>query len=826
MNPLVFAARSLRREFRHGELATLAAALILAVAALTAVGTLASRVERAILASATELLGGDLGVSARRTPLPESFTLKATELGLSSSRSVEFSSVVFAGDNSQFSEVRSVDEHFPLRGKFTIKDAAGLQLAASAPKSGQAYADRAVLNALGRNVGDRLQLGGRDLEIMGEIVSAPGGPVFQFAPTVLMNATDAEASGLLGSGSRATYRILVAGPTPAVENYASWAKANLPPSARLITVAEAQANLRNSFERGENFLRLAALLAALLAGIAVALAAQRFARRKTEEVAVLRCLGASRNEIVLGLGFELLLLALPACALGALLGLGMQEIAFAFAREMLGATTSTVPLAPAASAFLVGFAVLFGFALPPLMRLRDVEPMRVFRRDLQTRLRRFDALYLLPFAVGGLLILLESGSAQLAGVLAAGLTAVALATFIATVIMLKGLRALSRRLPGALRFGLANLNRRRSLTLIQVGALALSLTALDLLAVIGPSLLDRWRADLPADTPNYFVLNLQADQRSEFDQRLRELGADNLSLLPLAAGKLVAINGKRVQASDFEPDSRASNFIEGEVRVSWSSDLPPSNRVISGRWPQADTEQAEVSVDQSWIDLFHLALGDSMTFRFGEQDVTAKVTSVREVDWDSFRVNFFMMLDPAHGENLPHSLISSFHLPPDKALAELSRAMPNLSLIDVNSILDRVRDIIGRVSAAVTWVLGFSLAAGILVLLAALASTAEERRFEIALLRTLGANSGQLNAAVLGEFAVLGMLAGLVAAAGAAGTGIALARNVFRMAEYTPPMLQLGLVALASAMVVMLAGLAGTRRIARTPPMLVLRHGT
>ncbi|MBL0164640.1 MAG: FtsX-like permease family protein [Xanthomonadales bacterium] len=826
MNPLVFAARSLRREFRHGELATLAAALVLAVAALTAVGTLASRVEGAILASATELLGGDLGVVARRTPLPESFSSKAAELGLSSSRSVEFSSVVFAGDKSQFSEVRSVDDSYPLRGALLVKDAAGIQRSAPAPASGQAYADRAVLNTLGRSVGDHLQIGGRDLQIMGEIVSAPGGPVFQFAPTVLMNTVDAEASGLLGTGSRASFRILVAGPLDAVGDYASWARANLPASARLITVAEAQANLRNSFERGENFLRLAALLAALLAGIAVALAAQRFARRKTEEVAVLRCLGASRNEIVLGLGFELLLLAVPACILGALLGLGMQEIAFVFARELLGATSGTVPLAPAGSAFVVGLAVLFGFALPPLMRLRDVEPMRVFRRDLQTRLRRFDALYLLPFAVGGLLVLLESGSTQLAGVLAAGLGAVAVATWIVTVIMLKGLRAISRRLPGALRFGLANLNRRRGLTLIQVGALALSLTALDLLAVIGPSLLDRWRADLPPDTPNYFVLNLQSDQRAEFDQRLQALGADNLSLLPLAAGKLVAINGKNVRPSDFEPDSRAGNFVEGEVRVSWSADLPPSNRVIDGRWPGAESKGAEVSVDKSWIDLFHLGLGDTITLRFAEQEITATVTSVREVDWDSFRVNFFMMLDQVHGESLPHSLISSFHLPADKALSDLSRAMPNLSLIDVNSILDRVRDIIGRVSAAVTWVLGFSLAAGILVLLAALAATAEERRFEIALLRTLGANSGQLNAAVLGEFAVLGLLAGLVAAAGAAGTGIALARNVFRMAEYAPPLLQLGLVALASAIIVMLAGLAGTRRIAGTPPMLVLRHGT
>ncbi|HMM65331.1 MAG TPA: FtsX-like permease family protein [Dokdonella sp.] len=827
MKPLSFAARSLRREFGHGELATLAAALVLAVAALAAVGTLASRVESAILASASELLGGDLGVSARRSALPDAFSTQATQLGLASSRSVEFSSVVFAGEKSQFSEVRAVDPTFPLRGKLVVADAGGRQRAAQAPATGQVYADRAVLTALGGKVGGTLQLGGRDLAIAGEIIAAPGGSVFQFAPTVLMNRDDAESSGLLGIGSRATYRVLVAGDAAAIARYADWAKANLPAEARLTTVADAQSNLRTSFERGENFLRLAALLAALLAGIAVALAAQRFARRKTEEVALLRCLGASRGEIVLALGLELVLLALPACLVGALLGIGMQQLAFLFASQLLGGATPALPLAPAASAFAIGLAVLFGFALPPLLRLRDVEPMRVFRRDLQTRLRRFDALYLLPFAVGGLLILLESGSSQLAGVLAAGLAGVALATLVLTLLLLKGLRAGSRRLPGALRFGLANLSRRRTLTLIQVGALALSLTALDLLAVIGPSLLDRWRADLPSDTPNYFVLNLQGDQRAGFERQLDALGARNLSLLPLAAGKLVAINGKPLRAADYAEDSRAGNWIEGEVRVSWSAELPPSNRVIEGRWPAADPASAQLSVDKGWFEMFRLKLGDTMTLRFGDSEVSATVSSVREIDWDSFRVNFFMMLDPAHGESLPHSLISSFHLPPgDAGLATLSREMPNLSLIDVNSILDRVRDIIGRVSSAVTWVLGFSLAAGILVLLAALSATAEERRFEIALLRTLGADYRQLNAVVLGEFAALGLLAGVVAAAGAAATGIALARNVFRMTDYWPPLPTLAGVALASALVVMLAGLAGTRRIARTPPMLVLRHGT
>jgi putative ABC transport system permease protein len=822
MKPVVFAARSLRREFRHGELATLAAALVLAVAALAAVGTLAARVERAIVASAAELLGGDLGVSARRSALPEDFVDEARRNGLATNRIVEFSSVVFSGDASQFTEIRAVDPAFPLRGALSVRGADGSARAAAAPAPGEVYADRAVLVGLGRSVGERLQIGGRDLAIAGEIVNAPGGSVFQFAPTVLMSLADADAAGLLGPGSRASYRLLVAGDAPAVDRYAAWAREHLPPAARLTSVEDAQQNLRSAFERGESFLRLAALLAALLAGIAVALAAQRFSRRKTEEVALLRCLGASRGEIVLALTLELALLAVPACLIGAALGLGLQEAAFAFARELLPGAVPALPWGPSLSAFLIGLAVLFGFALPPLLRLRDVEPMRVFRRDVDTRIRRFDALYLLPFAVGALLILIESGSGRLAGVLGGGLLGVALATLAVSLLLLKLLRAGGRRLPGALRFGLANLVRRRALTLIQVGALALSLTALDLLAVIGPSLLERWRADLPTDTPNYFVLNVQPDQRRDFEARLDGLGARNLSLLPLAAGKLVAINGQPPRAADYA-DERAGNWIEGEVRVSWSAEVPPSNRIVQGTW-HGDPATPQLSVDQSWFEMFKLALGDTMTLRIGDQEVTATVSSVREVDWSSFRVNFFMMLDPAHGDALPHSFIASFHLPPDSAgLAELSRALPNVSLVDINAILDRVRDIIDRVSSAVTWVLGFSLIAGLLVLLAALAATADERRFEIALLRTLGANNGQLNAAVLGEFAALGLLAGVVAAGGAAATGIALARTVFRLPDYWPPLGTLGAIAIASTVLVMLAGLAGTRRIARTPPVMVLR---
>lgn len=825
MRPFAFAARSLRREFRQAELATLAAALVLAVAALTAVATLASRVERAILASAAELIGGDLGLAAGK-PLPPEFAEEARRRGLATNRLADFPSVVFAGQTSKLADVRASDEAFPLRGELRVRDASGAERPAHAPSAGTIYADRSALAALGMEVGARVQLGGRDLAVAGEIVQSPdGGSVFRLAPRVLMNLADAQASGLIGVGSRARHRLLLAGDAAAIADFAAWAKPRLPDGAESTTVEDAQQNLRTAFERGESFLRLAALLAALLSGIAIALAAQRFARRKVEEVALLRCLGASRGEILAALLLELGLLALPACLLGLALGLGLQEFVLNLARGLLPGTPPSLPWGPPLAAVAVGLAVLFGFALPPLLRLREVEPMRVFRRETAGRARRFDALYLLPLLVGAVLIFFGAGNVRLAATLATGFAGVALATFALGLVLLRLVRAAAARLRGALRFGLANLARRRALTLLQAGALSLSLTALAVLAVVGPSLLAHWRGELPSDTPNWFVLNLQTEQRAAVEQRLRELGAGSLNTLPLAVGKLVAINGRAPNPDDYE-DRRAAGWINGETRLSWSDALPDSNKLLQGRWFDPAASAPQLSVDEMWIEMFHLKLGDTMTLRVGEREITATITSIRGVDWDSFKVNFFLMLDPASGAGLPHSFVTSFHLGGDatQALAALSRAHPNLSLIDLNAILDRVRDIIARVSRAVAWVLGFSLAAGLLVLVAALASTADERRHETALLRTLGAHRRQLDVAVLTEFAALGLLAGCIAIAGAGAIGALLARQVFRLRDYLPPLGELSLVVVGAAIVVAVAGWAGTLRIARTSPMSVLRR--
>ena len=373
--------------------------------------------------------------------------------------------------------------------------------------------------------------------------------------------------------------------------------------------------------------------------------------------------------------------------------------------------------------------------------------------------------------------------------------------------------------------GLAALARRRGLSLVQATALSLGLCALLLLAVIAPSLLDGWRRELPADTPNWFALNLQDEQREDFSRALERMGATKTNMMPLAVGKLTAINGQPIDKIAFV-DDQARDAADRQLRLSWSADLPPSNKVVAGAWPGPSPTQAEVSVDTSWRDRFHLKLGDTLRFEVGEGSVDARLTSVRQVDWGSFRVNFFLMIDPAHATELPHTWLTSFYLPRGHAddLAKVSRDFGNLSLIDVDALLDRVREIVDRVGGAVRWVLGFSLLAGALVLAAALAASAQERRKEAALLRTLGATRAQLRAAAACEFALLGLVAGLTAALGAAGAGFWLGNAVFHI-EHFPPVWPLAGAAVLAALVVMAIGLFGTRRVLRTSPMALLREG-
>ncbi|MDQ6645761.1 MAG: FtsX-like permease family protein, partial [Pseudomonadota bacterium] len=447
MKMLLLALRTLRREWHLPELRTLAASLVLAVVALGVVATLASRIERGMLASAAELIGGDVGVSSPQ-PLPDVFTAEAQKQKLHLAHTASFPSVAFANDRSQLLDVLAAGPGYPLRGTLELNDATGHSSNGRAPRSGEVYLDHRALVALNLAVGQPVQLGGRKLIVAAELVRQPdGGQLLALAPRGIMSLADAEQAGLLGVGSRARHRLLLAGEPAAVQAWRAWAQVRtLPQGAELITPEQTQERMRSAFDRAGAFLRLTALLSALLAGIAIALSAQRYARRKTAEVALLRALGTPRRQVLGLLLATLGALALPAASLGLLLALGLSQLAWMFASQLFASLPTVLPLAPSFAAAAMGIAVLIGFALPPLARLAEVPPVAVFRQSAVKRARRFDVLYLIPVLVALGLIWSQSSSLKLAGILAASLLGVAVVAALLAALLLW----LARRVaPGA-----------------------------------------------------------------------------------------------------------------------------------------------------------------------------------------------------------------------------------------------------------------------------------------------------------------------------------------------------------------------------------------
>lgn len=839
MNLLRHALRSLRREALAGDLLTVFAALVLGVAVMTAVGTLVDRVNLALSNSTAEMLGGDLGITGRSEPAAE-LTDEAARRGLRSTRIAAFGSVLFHGEESQMATVKAVEGGYPLRGQLRVREGAGATLreAAAAPARGEAWADPRLLQALQLRIGDDLEFGAGTLRIAGSIDAEPdtSSELLTLSPTLLVNRADVEDTGLLGPGSRVSYRTMFAGEPEAIRDFRQWLQPRVQ-GMRLVGLGDTQRGVRESFQLAGRFLGLSALLAVLLSGVATALAANRFALRRIDQVAVLRCLGARQRDILAGLALQLLLLALPACLLGVLVGMAAQE---GLVQVLGGLVPQRLPLpqaTPALTGAGIGLLLLLGFGLPPLLRLRDVPPMRVLNRSFATLPPTSLLVYVGALLASLALTVQVTGDLKLALWVLGGLGALALLAAGGGFVLLVLVRGLQHRLHGNWRLGLAALTRRRALAVMQLVGLSLSLCALLLLAVVGPGLLQQWRDRLPADTPNYFLMNIQPDQRQAVLDALQAQGAADATVEPFATGRLLAVNGQpprrredaaRGQAGGddaAQPSGDAQDDQDRPLNFSWRTTLPPANTLLQGRFWAPESTAAEASVEEGWATRYGARLGDHITLQVGEQQREFTITSIRKAEWSTFRVNFFLLVNANAVGDAPHNLISAFHLPRAKAAAmgQLVRDLPNLSLLDIDGLISEVRQVMDRVTQAIQLVMGFSLLAGVLVLLAALQSTAGERRYDSAVLRTLGATRRQLRGAVLVEFGALGLLAAVLATAAAAVIGMVVSQQVFELA-LTPPWPGLLVGGLAGVALSVLAGWWGTRRILHTPPALALRE--
>ncbi|ANQ84773.1 putative inner membrane transport permease [Azoarcus olearius] len=827
MNTLRLAFRMMLRDLRAGELHLLGLAIVVAVASLTSVGFLADRVGRGLDREANQLLGGDLLLRADR-PWSEEFADEARRRGLEAVVTVQFTSMASTPDATQLAGVKVVQPGYPLRGALRIAPAPNTPdaVAGRVPERGEAWLDERLFAELGLKVGDTVELGRVAFRVgaMVSFESDRGSNFFSLLPRAMFNAADLEATGLLGVGSRATWLLQLAGPQAAVDAYAEWARPRLGRGQRIETIENARPEVRDMLDRAQRFLRLSALLAVILAAVAVGLSARRFMRRHVDACAVMRCLGARQRQVLGVMAGEFLVFGLIAALCGSALGWLTQWALAGGVSELVASELPQPSLLPLAHGLVVGIALLVGFVLPQLLRLGRVSTLRVLRREFDV----VEAASSAAWGFGGVallgLVFWIAGDLRLGAFAAAGFVA-ALGVF--ALAAWWGLRAVTRLKGGAgvrggWRYGLAALGRRMGGSVIQVTALGLGMTALLLLTLIRGDLLDNWQRMAPPDAPNRFIINIQPDQREGIAARFVEAGLPAPDIQPMIRARLTAINDAPVKASDFQ-DERTRRLAEREFNLSYDSRLPSGNRVSAGRW-HGDAAQPQLSVEAGLAETFGLKVGDRVRFEIAGRSVEAPITSVRALSWDSMRVNFFFIASPGWLEDYPASLITSFHLPPERAAfsTALVNAFPNLSVIDVTAVLAQVHTMVDKLVLIVQFVFGFAVLAGLVVLFAALQSTHDEREFELAVLRTLGARNRQVRQALLAEFLVLGGAAGVLAGAGASAIGWLLAHFVFKMA-YVPGAAPVLLAAALGATGVVAGGWLGTRGLLRRPPLASLR---
>ncbi|MBQ0715378.1 MAG: FtsX-like permease family protein [Paraperlucidibaca sp.] len=819
--------RLLSRDIRAGEIWLLLAALILAVAATTSLRFFSSSLEQGLTRQAASLLGADLVLDSSR-PLRPEVLKEASKHDLQQATVTEFSSMIQYKDEFQLAAVKAVSTGYPLRGELQARRDKTQLPAGSLPASGTLWLDERLFGLLAIGFDDEVQLGDIRLRVTAVLTSEPdrAGNFSAFAPRALINAADVEAAGLIQPGSRVQYRLLLAGPAKAVADFNDELKPKLAIGERLQDVASGRSEVGTPLARASDYLSIAAIAAVILSGLAVALAARRHAERHYDTMALMRCLGASRRRVQ---GIYLRQLGLI-WAVAIVLGAGFGALASQLLFQLLDSMLPTAELdfawqRPLLTGIATATLTLLGFALPALIGLFRVSPLRVIRRELAPNSPGLIAVTALALSALAALLMLETGRWQLTLLLVVGGSALAflLTIILRSVFVLLRKTFAERSLPNAL-LGLRELWRQPQASTLQILALSIGMTAMLLVTSVRGELITAWQSKLPANAPNQFALGIDAHDTAEFRQTLADAGINIDALYPVIRGRLTAINGESVVTAvtkDKEPNLEALNR---ELNLTISDTLPLGNELLEGEWANPSSAPWPVSIESKLAEKLGVGLGDRLMFTLAEGDVEATVSSLRKVDWDSFQPNFYMVFPPAALADFPATYLTAFHVPSGNrdVLNTLLQRFPTVVLIDVDAIMTQVRKLLDDVSRAIEFVLLFVLAAGVLVLLACIAAGQDQRRQEAALLRALGASRRQLMQRGLSEMILLGGMAGLLAVVL---TELLAAALYITLLDLPPTWHgELWLITpLLGAALTGLAGMAATRKVWRTAPAIVLR---
>jgi putative ABC transport system permease protein len=769
--------RLLRAEMKAGKMTVILLALILAVTSATIISVFSQRLDSAMLNKSTELLGADLRVQSREQ-ISQDWYQSAEQLGLKTATTLEFPSVVLFHQEMALAAVKAVDQGYPLKGQLSLvaQDTKKSQIIVKqGPKPGQVWLEPRLLALLGASLGDDIEVGAIKLKVSAVIghETDRAGNFYSLSPRLMMNLQDVPRAQLVQPGSRVSWRMLVAGETQAIASLQQALTPLLASHQKFESLTDNNQALASSLDKARTYLSLAAMLAIILAGIAIAMAAQDYARHHFDTSALLRTLGASRGSVSGLFLMQLLFLALFTTLLGLLLGYGGQEVltqilAASFKQDLPAASLSAWLIAS-----LTAPIILLGFALPPLLALGRVSPLRVLRRELEPMAWNSWAIYSLGLIMMILLNYWFSNNFIMSVVIIGG-------GFIVLLLLLFVLKSLlfllDKLIPQAglsltVRFAWRQINRDRHRSAIQILAFSLTLMVMLIIAIVRNDLVQDWQKSLPKDSANFFAMNIQGFQAEEYKTAINKAGFIGSEFYPMVPGRLIAINEVKVKE---DPLYSIDPAVQRDLVLSGGEHLPQGNIITEGQWLTEKNEQggerlAEVSIAEGLAKRLQLKLADRLTFDVAGQVFTAKISSFRKVDWGSMKPNFYVLFSTDIVAQLPLNYLTSFYASADEnqALTQLIRDYPGVTLLDMSQVLIQVQNLLSQVTLAVEYLLTLVLCAGFLVLLAALHSSLEDRLQQGAVLRTLGAKRKHLQQMQWLEFLFLGALAGLIAIAAA-----------------------------------------------------------
>ncbi len=826
MNTFVFALSAFRRDWRAGEMRLIAIAIIVAVASVTSVSFFTDRVKQATQIQATQLLAADL-VLESRLPIPEQIVTTAKDLGLVTGNIISMRSMVRANDQLQMAEIKAVDDSYPIRGQ--LKTSNGIldeeTVSTSIPDPTSVWVDSRLFQTLNLEIGSRINVGASQFTVSKVLTYEPdrGGDMFNMAPRLLMNLADIHATNLILPASRVEYRFLVGGESSLIEKYRQ--TINQGTDLRIQGIRDARPELRSALERAEQFLGLAVLVSIALAGLAVALSAQQFVIRHFDNCAIMRCLGAVQDTINKIYISQLLILSIGSSLIGCAVGFIAQH---ALAYMLTGMSNTQLPdasLFPIAYGLMAGVITVMGFALPQVLRLKNVAPLRVFRRDLNPLPLSSVSCYSAAILCLALLTPWQSGNIKLTGLSFIGILLTAIILTVGAFLLIRILNHFRARVGFAFRFGLANVVRRANLSIAQILGIGLGIMVMLLLTLVRTDLLDSWRDRIPDGTPNYFLINIQDTDVPQVQAFLGNENQTSTALYPMIRGRLSAINNEKIVEENFTT-AEARRWARRAYNLSFSQDLPSANTLTAGEWWDIEnTDTNQWSLEEEFANELGVTLNDTLTFMVAGKEVSGRISSLRKVDWDSFNVNFFVLASPSLLDAYPASYVTSFYLPAEKKniIIDLVKRFPSVTVFDVDALIREVRKIMDQVVSTVEFVFGFTILAGIVVLISALQTTHSERSYESALLSSIGASRRQIRLGLIMEFLCIGLIAGFLAALSASFVELLLAKFVFNLDVTIDYRLWIIAPVICTAIIITV-GLAGTRRVLYTPPIQALKE--